>query len=58
MGESMAKDYLKKGLDKVPDSNRDDVQELRKRAKDGLPSGLGDTLGKLVSYYDLVRFEV
>ena len=51
-GESKAKEFMKQGLDKIPDSDRPEVQQMRKQMKDKVPANVGDlqnTLGGLVS---------
>ena len=53
-GDNMAKDYLKKGLDKIPDSDRPEVQKMRNQVKGKIPANVGDiqnSLGGLVSGY-------
>lgn len=52
LGDSVAKDYLKKGMGAIPDSDREDVQAMRKQMKGKVPDGVGDIgnkLGDLVS---------
>ena len=53
LGDSAAKDMLKKGMGAIPDSDRDDVQAMRKQMKGkvGIDSvgDIGNKLGGLVS---------